>query len=83
MVEIASRSAGPTLGALGDIHRIAIDILHAIGEDHRIHYVRQSPTSSYPSMRPLVSTITVRMQPIRGRGRDSRRDGGRASQQPR
>ena len=30
MVEIASRSAGPTLGALGDIHQIAIDILHVI-----------------------------------------------------
>ena len=40
MVEIASRSAGPTSGALGDIHRIAIDILHVIGEDHRIHFAR-------------------------------------------
>ena len=78
MVEIANRSAGLTSGALDDIHRIAIDILHAIGEDHRIHYVRQSPTSSYPSMRPSVSTTTVRMQPIRGRGRD----GGRVGRQP-
>ena len=40
MVEIASRSAGPTSGALGDIHWIAIDILHVIGEDHRIHFAR-------------------------------------------
>ncbi|RVW66257.1 hypothetical protein CK203_066389 [Vitis vinifera] len=65
------------ISALGDIHRIAIDILHVIEEDHRIHFARQSPTSSYPSMRPPVSATTVRMQPIRARGRDSRRDGGR------
>ncbi|KAL6348554.1 hypothetical protein AAG906_013174 [Vitis piasezkii] len=77
MVKIASRSVGPTLGALGDIHRIAIDILHVIGEEHHIHSVCQSPTSSYPSMRPPVSTTTIRMQPIQGRGRASRRDGGR------
>ncbi|RVW16828.1 hypothetical protein CK203_098173 [Vitis vinifera] len=73
----------PTLGALGDIHRIAIDILHVIGKDHRIHSSRQSPTSSYPSMRPPMSATTVRMQPIRGQGRDSRRDDGRGGQQPR
>ena len=66
MVEIASRFAGPTLVALGDIHQITIDILHVIGEEHSIHSVRQSPTSSYPSMRPLVSATTVKMQPIRG-----------------
>ena len=82
MVEIASRSAGPTSGALGDIHRIAIDILHVIGEEHRIHSLHQSPTSSYPSMRPPMSTTTVRIHPIRARGRDSRRDGGRVGQQP-
>ena len=64
MVEIASRFAMPTSSALGDIHRIAIDILHVIGEEHRIHLVLQSPTSSYPSMRPPVSATTVRMQPI-------------------
>ena len=64
MVEIASRFAGPTSGALSDIHQIAIDILHVIGEEHRIHLLRQSPTSSYPSMRPPVSATTIRMQPI-------------------
>ena len=69
MVEIASRFAMPTSSALGDIHRIAIDILHVIGEEHRIHLVRQSLTSSDPSMRPPMSSTTVRMQPIRGRGR--------------
>ena len=74
MVEIASRSAGLTSGALGDIHHIAIDILHVIGEEHRIHFARQSPISSYPSMRPPVSATTVRMQPIRGRGRCRRAD---------
>ncbi|KAL6319639.1 hypothetical protein AAG906_020716 [Vitis piasezkii] len=52
MVEIASRSVGLTSGALGNIHRIAIDILHAIGEDHRIHFAYRSPTSLYSSMRP-------------------------------
>ena len=83
MVEIASRSAGPTSGALGDIHWIAINILHVIGEEHRIHSLRQSPTSSYPSMSPPVSATTVRMHPIRGRGKGSRRDDGRASRQPR
>ena len=82
MVEIASQSVRPTSGAFGDIHRIVIDILHVIGEEHRIHSVRQSPTSSYPSMRPLVSTATVRMQPIQSQGRGSRRDGRRASRQP-
>ena len=76
MVEIASRFAGPTSSALGDIHRIAIDILHVIGQEHRIHSLHQSPTSSYPSMSPPVSTTTIRMQPIRGQGRDSKRDGG-------
>ena len=74
MVEIASRFAGPTSSALGDIHRIAIDILHVIGEEHRIHSVRQSLTSSDPSMRPPMSATTVRMQPIRGRGRCRRAD---------
>ena len=64
MVEIASGSVGPTSGALGNIHRIAIDILHIIREEHRIHSVCQSPTSSYPSMRPPVSATTIRMQPI-------------------
>ena len=72
MVEIASRSTGPTSGALGDIYRIAIDILHVIGEEHRIHLVLQSPTSSYPSMRPPISATTVRMQPIKGQGKGDR-----------
>ena len=40
MVEIVSRSTRPTLGALGDSHRIAIDILHVIGEEHYIHSIR-------------------------------------------
>ena len=40
MVKIASQSAGPTSSALGDIHWIAIDILHAIGDEHHIHSVR-------------------------------------------
>ncbi|RVX06235.1 Serine/threonine-protein phosphatase 7 long form-like [Vitis vinifera] len=62
--------------ALGDIHRIAIDILHVIGEEHRIHSLRQSPTSSYPSMSPPVSATTVRMQPIQGQGRGSRQGDG-------
>ena len=66
MVEIASRFAGPISGALGDIHRIAIDILHVIGEEHHIHLVRQSPTSLDSSMRLPMSSTTVRMQPIRG-----------------
>ncbi|KAL6335558.1 hypothetical protein AAG906_030688 [Vitis piasezkii] len=78
MVEISSRFVGPTSGALGDIHRIAIDILHVIGEEHHIHSVRRSPTSSDPSMRSPMSTPIIRMQPIRGRGRGSRRDDGQA-----
>ena len=48
MVEIASRSAGPTLGALGDIHQIAIDILHVIGEEHRIHSLRRLHHHTHP-----------------------------------
>ncbi|XP_034704122.1 mucin-2-like [Vitis riparia] len=83
MVEIASQSVRPTSGALSDIHRIVIDILHVIGEEHRIPSIRQSPTSSYPSMRPLVSAATVRMLPIRSQGRGSRRDGERVGRQPR
>ncbi|KAL6314485.1 hypothetical protein AAG906_025970 [Vitis piasezkii] len=49
-----SKTSIPWIGEddISDIHRIAIDILHVIGEDHRIHFAP--------------------------RGRDSRRDGGRA-----
>ena len=77
MVEIASRSVGPTSSALGDIHWISIDILHVIREEHCIHSVRQLLTSSDQSMRPLVSATIVRMQPIRGRRKCGKRDGGR------
>ena len=72
MVEIASRSVRATLSALGNIHRIVIDILHVIREEHHIHSVRESSTSSNPSMKPLVLATIVRMQPIRGQGRGSR-----------
>ena len=72
MVEIASRSVRATLSALGNIHQIVIDILHVIREEHHIHLVYESFTSSNPSMKPLVLATTVRMQPIRGQGRGSR-----------
>ena len=72
MVEIASQSIGATLGVLGDIHQIATDILHIIGKEHRICLIHKLSTSLGPSMRPPMSTLIVRMQPIQGQGRGGR-----------
>ena len=45
MVKNASRFGGATSGELSDIHRIATNILHVIGEEHHICSVHESSTS--------------------------------------
>ena len=86
MADIASHSCYATTGLVYDLHHIARSVLHQIEEEHRIAgYDQEASTSHGPSIRPLVSSTPVRMQPIRGRGRgkgrvDRRgrgRDGGR------
>ena len=88
MANIASRSRYATTGLVYDLHHIARQVLHQIEEEHRItDYDQEASTSHGPSIRPLVSSTPVHMQPIRGRGRgrgrgrvDCRghgRDGGR------
>ena len=67
---IASRSRGVTIGLVYDLHHIAISVLHQIREEHRIvDYDQETSTSHGPSFRTSVSSTSVRMQPIRGRGR--------------
>ena len=84
MVDIASYLSYTTTSLVCDIHHIARSMLHQIEEEHRIvGYDQEASTSHGPSIRPPVSSTTIRMQPIRGRGRgrvDRRgrgRDGGR------
>ncbi|KAL6342978.1 hypothetical protein AAG906_016998 [Vitis piasezkii] len=43
---------------LEETHRIAIDVLRAIGEDHRVHSTHEPSPSSWSSMRP-PSLITL------------------------
>ena len=62
---------------LEETHRIAIDVLCAIGEDHCVHSTQEPSTSSWPSMRPPSLIMPVRVPPIRGQGRDGRRAGQR------
>ena len=70
MADIASRSCGATIGLVYDLHHIAISVLHLIEEEHHIaRHDQEASTSRGPSIRPLVSSTLVRMQPIRGRGR--------------
>ena len=84
MADIASRLRYTTTGLVYDLHHITRSVLHHIGEEHRITgYDQEASTSHGPSIRPLVSSTLVRIQPIRGhwitrvdrRGRG--RDGGR------
>ena len=53
---------------LEETHRIAIDVLRAIGQDHCVHSTQEPSTSSWPSMRPPSLIMPVRVPPIRGRG---------------
>ena len=70
MVNIASISRGAFLGLLYNIHHIARSILRLIEEDHRIAaHDEKAYTSHGPSIRPPMSSITIKMQPIRGRER--------------
>ena len=68
-----------------DLHHIARSVLHQIEEEMSIvGHDQEASTSRGPTIRPPVSSTLVRMQPIRGRGRervDRRgrgRDGGRS-----
>ena len=70
MVEIATISHGASSGLLYNIHYIARSVLCLIGEDQRIATQDEEASTSHgPSIRPPVSSIAVRMQLIRGRGR--------------
>ena len=71
-----------------DLHHIARSVLHPIREEHHIAgHDQEVSTSRGPSIRPSVSSTSIRMQPIRGRGRgrvDRRgcnHDGGRGRNQ--
>ena len=76
MVDIGSISHGASSGLLYDIHYIVRSVLCLIGEDHRIAtHDEEASTSHGPSIKPHVSSITIRIQPIIGRGRG--RGGGR------
>ena len=84
MVDIASRLHRATTGLVCDLHHIARLVLHQIREEHRIAvHDQEASTSHGPSIRLLVSSTPVRMQPIQGKGRgrvdrrDRGRDGGR------
>ena len=84
MADIACLSPRATIGLVYNLHHISISALHQIGEEHLIaEHDQEASTSHGPSIRPPVSSTSVRMQPIRGRGRervDRRghgRDGGR------
>ncbi|KAL6322387.1 hypothetical protein AAG906_007940 [Vitis piasezkii] len=62
---------------LEETHRIVIDVIHVIGEDHRVHSTHEPSTSSGSSMRPPSLITLVRVPPIRGRGRGGGRAGHR------
>ena len=70
MTDIASCLRGATTGLVYDLHHIARSMLHQIEEEHYIAgHDQEASTSHGPSIRPLVSSTPVRLQPIRGRGR--------------
>ena len=62
---------------LEETHQIAIDVLRAIGEDHRVHSTHEPSTSLGSSMRPPSLITPIRVPPIRGRGIGGRRAGHR------
>ena len=71
MTDIASRSRYATTDLVYDLHHIARSVLHQIIEEHHIvGYDQEASTSHGPSIRPPMSSIVVRMQLIRGRGRE-------------
>ena len=74
MAYVASRSRYATIGSVYDLHHIARSVLHQIGEEHGMaDYDQEASTSYGQSIRPLMSSTPVCMQPIRGRGRRRRR----------
>ena len=69
MADIASRSCYATTGLVCDIHQIARSVLHQIGEERRItDYDQEASTSHGPSIRPPVSSTTVRISPFEVEG---------------
>ena len=70
MVDIASRLRGATTELECDLHHIARSVLHQIGKEHCIAVHNQEASTSHgPFIRPPMSSTSIRMQPIRGRGR--------------
>ena len=51
---------------LKETHPITIDVLRAIGEDHRVYSTHEPSTYSRPSMRPPSLIMPVRVPPMRG-----------------
>ena len=71
MVEIATISHGASSGLLYDIHHITRSVLHLIGEDKCIATQDEEASTSHgPSIIPPASSTIVRMQLIRGQGRE-------------
>ena len=73
LIQITAVSQMAISNDLEETHRIAIDVLRAIGEDHRLHSTHEPSTSSGSSMRPPSLITLVRVPSIRGRGRGGRR----------
>ena len=76
MVDIANRSSGATSGLVYDILQIVTSVLLLIGEEHHISTHDEETYTLYgPSIRPLMSSTTVKMQHIQGLGRGGERGG--------
>ena len=58
---------------LEETHRIAFDVLRAIGEDHRVNSTQEPSTSLGSSMRPPSLITPVKVPPIRNRGKSGHR----------
>ena len=80
MADIASRSRGATTSLVYDLYHIVRSVLHQIEKEHRfVGYDQEASNLHGSSIRPLVSSTSVRMQLIQGRrkGRVDRRGCGR------
>ena len=70
MVDIVSRCSEATSGLVYEINQIATSVLCLIGEEHCIYAHDEEASISYgPSIKPLMSSTTVRIHPIQGRGK--------------
>ena len=77
LIQITAVSQMAISNDLEETHRIVIDVLRVIGEDHRIHSTHESSTSLGPFMRPSSLITPIKVPPIRGRGKGGRQVGHR------